>query len=126
MPDILREKASAPVQIVGGGTDEETNIAKISTLKELQNADTLNNGGADIVLTVTTSPVEAKVGVNRKVDRKYLIIEALDTNVKMGFSSGTQNIPIFKSQIIMIPVGENTQVWFKADSGTRTVALGEF
>ena len=123
MPDLSYLQADQVVTITG---DDESYAAKVSALKELATADVLNNGGEDKILTVTTSPIELKVGASRKVNRKYVIIEALDSNVKMGFSSTTQSIPIFKDQIIMMPIGENTQVWLKADSGSRNVAIGEF
>jgi hypothetical protein len=64
-------------------------------------------------------------GITPKANRKYFIMEALDNNVKWGFSASTQNFDLFKSQLIMIPVGPNTTVYFKMTTGTGQVVIGE-
>lgn len=90
--------------------------------------DTNNNGGLNADLTVGTSSVEGKVGSARLVNRKYVVVEALDTNVYMGFSSAvtsSNGIPIFKNQILILPIGDNTQIWFIADVSSKHVRFGE-
>ena len=45
--------------------------------------------------------------------------------VKTAFSNTTQSFDLFKNQLIMVPVGPNTQIWFKVTSSTGSVAFGE-
>ena len=126
MADLTDIQAAAVVKVVGSdATGAETNTQAVSTLNEAQVADILNNGGLDIVLSLTTTASEGKVGVSRKTNRKYVIMEALTANVKWGFSNTTQSFDLFKSQLIMVPVGDQTQIWFKMSAGTGTVAFAE-
>jgi len=102
--------------------------AKVSSQNELGTADVLDNGGVDKILALATTPklgVTNIDGVTPKPNRKYFIMEGLDTNIKWGFSNTTQSFDLFKSQVLMIPVGPNTQIWFKVTSGTGNVAIGE-
>lgn len=123
MSDVSREKASTTNRIIG---DNEENIAGVSVNKEIWIRDTHDNGGLDITLNLDAiTPVEGKVGISRKTERKYIIMEALSTNVVWGFSNTTQNFDLFKSQLIMVPVGENTEIWLKMKTGTGSVAFGE-
>ena len=113
---------SKPVRL----TDKnEVNVAKVTNNEDLRSADVLDNGGLDVVIPLTTTPAEGKVGGTRKTLRKYVIMEALSTNVKWGFSNTTQSFDLFKSQLIMLPVGENTEIWFVMSTGTGSVAFGE-
>lgn len=121
---------SIPSKIVGASniTQEETNIAKVSNNQDLGTSDVLDNLGADVILALTTTPKLGVVnvdGVTPKPNRKYFIMEALDTNVKWGFSNTTQSFDLFKSQLIMIPLGPNTQIWFKMTAATGSVAIAE-
>lgn len=121
---------SQPMKIVGADntTQAETNIAKVSANQDLGTADVLDNSGLDTILALTTTPKLGVVnvdGVTPKANRKYFIMEALDTNVKWGFTNTTQSFDLFKSQLIMVPCGPNTQIWFKMSSGTGNVAIGE-
>lgn len=96
--------------------------------QELKVCDTNNSGGLNGDITVGTSAVEGKVGSSRLVNRKYVIIEPLDTNIYMGFNSSvttSNGIPLFKNQFIMIPIGDGTQLWFIADSASKHVRFGE-
>jgi hypothetical protein len=122
MGDLNEIQSSQSVKIAGG---QESNHANVSDLKEVQTCDTLNNGGLDTVLTVGTTPVELKVGGSRKTSRKYVVFMPLDTGFKFGFSNTTQSIPVFKSQLVLIPVGENTEVWFVNTSTNKQIAIGE-
>jgi len=94
--------------------------------KEVWIRDTHDNGGLDAKLNLNDiAPTEGKAGIGRKVGRKYVIMEALDKHVVWGFSSTTQNFDLFKKQLIMVPLGENSQIWFKMTHGTGQVAFGE-
>lgn len=125
MADIDDINAAQTVKVVGSDATgvEETPVS--STLNgDMQTADILDNGGLDTIINVTSTPVELKVGGSRLANRKYVIMEALDTGIKWGFTSSTQSFDLFKSQLIMVPVGENTEVWFST-SGTKQVAIAE-
>lgn len=121
--DIQR---ASSVKIIGSEADgSETNSVGASINREIFVKDTHDNGGIDGVINLTTVAVEGKVGENRKTARKYIIMEALSSNVKWGFTQTTQNFDLFKSQLIMVPIGENTQIWFKVSTGTGSVAFAE-
>jgi len=122
MGDATREKASTTNRIIGPNEDNE---ALVSDNQELHIRDTHDNGGLDAIIDLTTTPIEGKVGATTKTERKYVIMEALDTNVVWGFSNTTQSFDLFKNQLIMVPVGPNTEVWFKMKSSTGQVAFGE-
>lgn len=126
MADLTGIESSQSVKIVGQDSiGAETTPVKASANQDLGVSDVLDNGGLDAIIPLTTTPVEGVVGLSAKADRKYFIMEGLSTNIKWGFSNTTQSFDIFKSQIIMIPCGPNTQIWFKMTAGTGSVAIGE-
>lgn len=126
MADIIDKNATNPVRVIGADlTGTETTPVKSSANGDLGTSDVLDNGGLDVVLPLTTTPVEGKVGASAKPARKYFIMEALNANVKWGFSNTTQSFDLFKSQLIMVPTGPNTEIWFKMGAGTGSVAIGE-
>lgn len=104
----------------------EVDCASVSPNNDLGTSDILDHGGLDAVLNLTAGvPQELKVGASKKLNRKYVVFEALDTNIKWGFTNTTQSFDAFKNQLIMMPVGEGTEVWFNVTSGTGDVAIGE-
>jgi hypothetical protein len=126
MADLTDIQSASTTKIVGSDqTGVETVPAKVSANQDLGTSDILDAGGIDAVIALTTTPVQLKVGATTLANRKYMVIEALDTNVKWGFSNTTQSFDLFKSQLIMIPVGPNTQVWAKMSTGTGSIAVGE-
>lgn len=127
MADLTGIEAAQSIKVVGSdNTGAETTPVNSTVNGDLQTADILNNGGLDTVLSIATGvPQELKVGASRKTTRKYVIMEALDTGIKWGFSSSTQSFDLFKSQVIMVPVGEDTEIWFDSTSGTKDVAIAE-
>jgi hypothetical protein len=127
MGDLSEKDSATNSKIVGADSSgNETDYVKVSTNQELAIRDTHDNGGLDTILNLDAiTAVEGKVGALTKDERKYVIMEALDTNVKWGFSNSTQSFDLFKSQLIMVPVGPNTEIWFIMASGTGQVAFGE-
>lgn len=126
MADLSELQAAGATKVVGSNTSGvETNAAKVSSNQDLGTSDILDSGGVDAIVALTTTPVQLKVGASALANRKYMVIEALSTNVVWGFSNTTQSFDIFKSQLIMIPVGPNTQVWAKMSTGTGNIAVGE-
>lgn len=127
MGDLNDINAAQSTKLVGASSDgtEETPISSTPN-GELKIADTHNNGGLDTVISVTSGvPVELKVGASRLANRKYVIMEAIDAGIKWGFSNTTQSFDLFKSQLIMVPIGEDTEIWFDSTAGTKDVAIAE-
>jgi len=125
MADLEQIKRSAPSTLTGG---DELYEAKVNRDGELSIRDTHDNGGLDAILALTTAPklgVTNIDGVTPKPNRKYFVMEATSSNVVWGFSATTQSFDLFKSQIIMVPVGPDTEIWFKMKSGTGNVSVGE-
>ena len=125
MADLNEKQASGATKIVGG---DELYEAKVSRYGELSIRDTHDNGGLDAKLALTTAPklgVTNIDGVTPKPNRKYFVMEATSSNVVWGFSAATQSFDLFRYQIIMVPVGPNTEIWFKMKSGTGNVSVGE-
>ena len=126
MTDIADIEATEATRLVGSTSEGmETSPVGSSNNNELFIRDTHDNGGIDTILTLSTTPIEGKVGATRKADRKYIIMEALTRGVKWGFSSSTQSFDLFKRQLNMVPIGENTEIWFKSSIGTGSVAFAE-
>lgn len=124
MEAVDNKDNAIPTKVTG---ENEEHCADVTSQKEITIADTHNGGGLDVVLLVDSgTPKELKVGATRKENRKYVVFEAQDTGITWGFSNSTQSFDIFKSQLVMVPVGENTEIWFAASSGTgNKVAIGE-
>jgi len=125
--DIEDIEAAQSVKIIGSDSigREQTPVSSTPN-GEIKIADTHNNGGLDAIISIVSgTPVELKVGGTVLANRKYIIMEALDTGVKWGFSNTTQSFDLFKSQLIMVPIGENTQIWFDCTSGTKQVSVAE-
>jgi hypothetical protein len=126
MAEAVDEKSnSVPSKITG---EDEQHCADVTPNKDMRTNDSLNTIALDTIITVTAVgvPVELKVGGSVAAERKYIVMEALDTGVKWGFSSGTQSFDLFKSQLIMLPLGPGKSIWFDIISGTnKQVAIGE-
>lgn len=126
MPDLNEAQSSQSVKVVGAtGTGSEANFAAVTPNNDFQTADILNNSAADTVVNLTTSASAIRTGVANLANRKYVVLEALSTNVKWGFSSGSQSFDLFKSQLIMIPTGPNVTIWARVTTGTGQIAVGE-
>lgn len=127
MADLNEKEASSASKIVGSDSSgNETDYAIVTPNQELAIRDTHDNGGLDTILSLDAiTPIEGKVGGTTKAERKYVIMEALDNNIKWGFTNSTQSFDLFKSQLIMVPVGPNTEIWFIMSNGTGQVAFGE-
>lgn len=122
MGDASRERASSVNRITG---QDENNVAIVTINSEVAIRDTHDNGGLDTIIALTTTPIEGKVSSSAKTERKYIIMEALTKNVKWGFSNSTQSFDLFKSQLIMVPIGANTDIWLKTTTGSGSVAFAE-
>lgn len=125
MADLTGIESSQSVKIVGNDSSgvEQTPVGS-NTLGELKVSDIPNQTGMNVILNLTTTVVEGKVGVSTMVNRKYIEMQALTPNVKWGYDSSCP-FDLFKSQFFSLPAGENCKVYFKASTGTANVAIGE-
>ena len=109
---------------IGGLSSDEV---EVSTDNELGVRDTNDNGGLDIVLAIPADAVvELRVGGSIKVNRKIVVMQALDRDLKWGFSNSTQSFDIFKDQLIIMPFGL-TSIFIKNTniSVSKSIAIGE-
>ncbi len=94
----------------------------VDSLEDIQ--DGIPNSGTSTVLTLTTTPVELKVGANALNGRLYIEMQALDSGVKWGYTSNCE-FDLFKNQFFALPCGKNCTVYLKANSGTADIAIAE-
>ena len=87
-------------------------------------SDILDGSGVNSILNLTTTAVIGRVGLSNLEQRKYYIMEALSTGVKWGFDSSCP-FDLFKSQLIMIPLGDSVNIYFKMSTGTGQVSIAE-
>lgn len=128
MADISGIKATEAIRLVGSETDgtEETPIGS-TTYREILAYDVANNGGEDIELTLTPGQiVELKINVATRINRKYIQMQALDRDIKWGFSITTQNFNAYKAQFFSLPIGPNTSVFIKNNGSVNgKIAIAE-
>lgn len=129
MADLTNIQSAEAVKIIGSTSNgTETNPVGATQNLELNVADVLNNGGVNSNLSVGTTAVELKVGASRLAARKFIILQPRDNGIFYGFSSGVtaaNGIEVFKSQILMLPVGENTEVWLIGDTAGKNIRIAE-
>jgi hypothetical protein len=108
-------------------TDEVNGTyAKVTPNSDVQTSDIVNNGGISKELSVISgTPQELKVGATVLANRKYIILQPLDTGFKWGFSSSAIYFELFKFSTVILPVGANTTIWIACDSSTKTIVIGE-
>ncbi len=119
--DIDRESdVSSLSQITGG---DEANKADVNSSEELHVYDAPSLG-VDTILSLTTTPVEVKVGASALADRCYFEMQALTKKVKWGYNTSC-NFDLFKNQFFSLPAGTDCTVYVKASSGTASVVIAE-
>ncbi len=110
-----------------GGTDVRVNIQ--NPLSEpIPVNDILDGGGEQDVLTIGTTAVLGAIGGTNRPDRKYVIFQAHDKDIYFGFDNTvttSTGVKIFKDQIVMIPLGENTDIYFIATGAGKELRLTE-
>jgi hypothetical protein len=77
---------------------------------------------------VHNTPIEAKGGLVRLVNRKGIFMYPLDTNNYFGFSSSVttgNGIPLFQNQMVWIPASGNLEVWLIRATNTGQVRVWE-
>lgn len=88
--------------------------------------DGVSNGGLSGSVTVGTSAVEAKLGASTLSGRIYLVLQARDTGIFFGTSSGvttSNGVELFKNQTLILPA--NNAIWLIADGAGKSVRVQE-
>lgn len=125
MADLTELQSAQTIKLVGSSTTgTESTYAKVTPNQEVGATDTVNTSVVSGTIALTTTAIELKIGGSRLSNRKYIWMEALDTNVKWGFSASDQSFDIFKNQILTFPIGD-VAIYAKMSSGTGNIAFGE-
>lgn len=89
----------------------------------------INGPGTQGALSVTTSPIEVKVGTNRLEERTIITIQPLDGDVYFGYDSGSltssTGTKIFKGQYFPIEATDQLPVYLVSAAGTIDVRITE-
>ena len=96
--------------------------------EEISTSDILDGGGEQDVLTIGTSASLGAIGGTNRVNRKYVIFQAHDRDIYYGFDNTvttSTGVKLFKDQVIMIPVGENTDIYFIATAAGKELRIQE-
>jgi len=91
-------------------------------------ADVCTDDGVNGAITVGTTAVEAKVGASVLLSRKYVIISPIADKVYFGFSNlvtTSTGIPLYRDQLIALPIGDGVSIWLIAESSNKEVRIGE-
>jgi hypothetical protein len=86
--------------------------------------DGIPQNGTSSILNLTTTAQELKVGANALSDRLYVEMQALDSNVKWGYTTACE-FNLFKNQFFALPCGENCTIYLKMSTGTGDCAIAE-
>lgn len=130
MADLDNLQASQSVKIAGADSSgNETSFVNATPNGDLQTVDVLNVSGVQGSLTVGTSAVEVKVGVNRFSNRKVVTLyNNSNETIYWGFtnsvtiSSGT---PIEKKEFIVWNVGDDLSIWVIAGVANNNTRITE-
>lgn len=78
--------------------------------------------------SVTTTPVEVKVGASPLSERKVVTMQAIDGNIYYGYDnsvSSTTGTIIYEGQYFHLEAGDALSVWVVAEAGTVDVRITE-
>jgi hypothetical protein len=79
-------------------------------------------------ISVTTTPVEVKVGGSRFSDRAAITIQPIDGNIYIGYDnavSTTTGTLIYKGQVFILECGPLFEVWIRSATGTVDTRIAE-
>lgn len=131
MADLSELQSTLPTKIAGASASgSETNFVNASTAGDIYTQDLLNSGGVYGNLTVTTTPVEIKVGGSKYTGRKLVTLDnKSSTTIYWGYNNSVSSTVyagrIFKDQQAMWNASDAVSIWVVAASGSNTVAISE-
>lgn len=79
-------------------------------------------------LSVTTTPVEVKVGGSRYEDRQIVTIQPTNGDIVIGYSNALtaeNGTIIFKNQFFPIEATKDSEIWIRSVTGTVDVRIAE-
>lgn len=98
--------------------------AGITFNPELSDVD--NDAYLSVNVSVTSSPIEAKVGVSRLSGREMVMIQNKGPKTLYYGPSGvtaTTGMPLEKEQYVALPIGDSIGVFLVCDSGDTATAI---
>lgn len=109
-----------------------TDTVQVSTSGALKSVDGLSNGGVYGALSVPTAntPVEAKIGVSRLANRKFLQIYSNNNGLFWGLDNTvttTTGTPLVNAQIITFAIDPDStfQVWLVGSTNGKSAQVTE-
>jgi fibrillarin-like rRNA methylase len=118
--DLTDLQAAGTTKIVGSdSTGLETTAVNASDNGELYTRDIINSNLINGAISVTDTPIEAKVGASALTNRKFITITPTTGVIYWGSSSSvtvSEGTPIFKNQVLTLSFSENVSVYLVAES----------
>ena len=110
MADATNEQSSSVTRLINGAENIVADMrVRADGKASLCIDDEIITSGVNATITVGTSPVEAKAGASRLVDRRLLSISPTSAPVWYGFNSNvttTTGRKLFKEQVLDISIGD--------------------
>lgn len=131
MADLDDKQSSSTIKITGANTSgTESNYAKVSANQDLGIADSIDSGlSINGVMTVGTTPVEAKVGGTTLENRKLLIVNNSSANtIYWGFTNTVTTVngmPLLKGQEINWSIGSVQKIYLIAATAGNIIRSAE-
>lgn len=126
MADLNELDASLSTKIVGANsTGGEIGYVSSTNKGELVTTDIMNTSAVQVVLTVSTTAVAARVGASNLSERKMLVIQCQTNGITYGFSSGSQPFNLPNGSTLTLSLGPNVTIWLKKASGSGSVVVAE-
>lgn len=126
MADLNRKDEAMPIQITN---EAETVKANVTPAGELSVSNFANVDFQDALKTITTTEALASVGASNLANRKTLVIYNKGNKDLYYGTTGVTNttgMPVLAGDLVTLNVGENINVYIKADNGTTDVIIQEF
>lgn len=93
-----------------------------------KNDEIVNKQGVYAELTVGTTAVAVRVGGSNLEDRQLITMRAKRNSVYWGYDSSvttTTGTRLFKDELVIMPIGEEIDVYLIANGNNRDVSIGE-
>lgn len=129
MADLTELQAAGIVKVVGSDSSGlETNPVRATPSGDLAVTDVCNTAGLYKNLSVSTTPLELKVGVSALTNRKVATALPMDGTIYYGYNSSvtaSTGTPIFTKQHAEFLFTENVTIYLVAATGTVDVRITE-